>query len=78
MAPPATSGPVVAQRLLKNFELTTLRRPPRTKMAPPPFIVSWPHERPFLKVRFWTVRVGWSWSWQWGVVHTCRLSQVFM
>ncbi len=31
-----------------------------------------------MKVRFWTVRCGWSWSSQWGVVQTWAASQVFM
>ena len=52
------SGPVDAQRLPKKPALTTLNRPPRTKMAPPPSIVSWPVERPLTKAMFWTVSVG--------------------
>ena len=55
-----------------------MKRPPRTKMAPPPSMVSLPLERPFVNVMFWTVSVGWSWSWQCDVVQTRLGSQVFM
>ncbi len=47
-------------------------------MAPPPSSVSWPVERPCVKVMFWTVSVGCAWSWQWAVVQTRSGSQVFM
>jgi hypothetical protein len=79
MAPPPTSGPVSSQRLRWKYELTTLSRPPRTKMAPPPppSAVS-PVALPSTNVRFCTVRRGWSWSWQCDVVHFWAASHVFM
>ncbi len=55
-----------------------MNRPPRTKIAPPPSIVSVPAERPFTNRRRCTVRVGWSWFWQWDVVQTRSGSHVFM
>ena len=65
IAAPPRSGPVGSQRLRRNRELTTLNRPPRTKMAPPPPpSSSWPVELPSAKVRFCTVSCGVSWSWQ--------------
>ena len=67
-----------SQRLLKKRELTTLSRPPRTKIAPPRRPRLSPVELPSVKVRFWTVSCGWSWFWQWEVVQTCAWSQVFM
>jgi hypothetical protein len=78
-AAPPRSGPVGSQRLRRNRELTTLNRPPRTKMAPPPppSVVS-PVESPSTNVRFCTVSCGVSWSWQCEVVQPCALSQVFM
>src|SRR6266545_1007206 len=78
MAAPPRSGPVGSQRLRKNRELTTLSRPPRTKMAPPPPpSVRSPVELPSAKVRFCTVSCGVSWSCQCEVVQPCALSQVF-
>src|SRR5215471_4557502 len=79
MAPPPRSGPVESQTLRKNREFTTLNRPPRTKMAPPPppSVMS-PVELPSAKVRFWTVSRGVSWSWQCEVVMPWASSQVFM
>src|SRR5690606_21898795 len=77
-APPPTSGPVSAQRLPKKRELITLKRPPRTQIAPPPSYSSSPSELPSAKVRFWTVSRGVAWLSQWAVVQTCCWSQVFM
>ena len=55
----ADVGPGRAQRLRKKRELTTLNRPPRTKIAPPPpSSVSSPVELPSTKVRFCTVSAG--------------------
>src|SRR5262245_18075670 len=79
MPAPPRSGPVGSHTLRKKREFTTLNRPPRTKMAPPPPpSVASPVELPSTKVRFWTVRRGWSWSWQCEVVWTWAASQVFM
>src|SRR5262249_7474199 len=69
IAPPPRSGPDCSQRLRRKRELTTLNRPPRTKMAPPPPPSnSWPVELPSTNVRFCTVSCGVDWSWQWLVV----------
>ena len=73
------SGPVDSQMLRKNRLFTTLNRPPRTKMAPPPPPSKvWPVELPSTKVRFCTVSWGESWSWQCDVVHTWAWSHVSM
>src|SRR5271157_1846317 len=78
MAAPPTSGPLSAQTLLKNRQLTTLNLPPLTHIAPPPsYTVSF-LELPFAKVRFCTVRCGLSWFWQCDVVQCWLESQVFM
>src|SRR5262249_3058588 len=79
MAAPPRSGPVASQRLRTNLELTTLNRPPRTKMAPPPppSVMS-PVELPSANVRFCTASDGRSWSWQCEVSQPCALSHVFM
>jgi hypothetical protein len=64
--------------LRTNREFTILKRPPRTKIAPPPppSTVS-PVALPSANVRFCTVRRGVSWSLQWDVVHPSAWSQVF-
>ncbi|GAB3873427.1 hypothetical protein GCM10027610_140580 [Dactylosporangium cerinum] len=79
IAAPPRSGPFWSQRLRTKRELTTLNRPPRTKIAPPPppSAVS-PVELPSANVRFCTVSDGWSWSWQCDVVQPCFWSHVFM
>src|SRR5262245_42846299 len=76
-AAPPRSGPVGSQRLSVNVASTILRRPPRTKIAPPPppSYVS-PVESPLVKPRCWTTRRGDAWSSQWEVVHFCRGSHV--
>src|SRR5450432_204343 len=79
MAAPPRSGPVESQRLLKNFELTTLSWPPRAKIAPPPPPSKCcPVELPFSRIMFWTISTGLAWSWQCDEVHTCAGSQVSM
>ena len=79
MAAPPRSGPVRSQRLPTKCELTTLSRPPRTKIAPPPPpSVRWPVASPSVKVKFCTVNCGWSWLLQCEVVQPCSMSQVFM
>src|SRR2546423_1249678 len=77
IAAPPRSGPVPSQRLRTNRALTTLSRPPRSKMAPPPppSVLS-PVELPSAKVMFWTTSCGVSWSWQCEVVQHCAGSQV--
>ena len=47
IAAPPTSGPVGAHRFDRTRALTIRKRPPRTKIAPPPSIVSFPVDRPF-------------------------------
>ena len=54
---PPTSGPLASQRLPKNRLLTILKRPPRTKIAPPPS-GSRPVASPLTNVRFCTVSCG--------------------
>src|SRR5690606_25441899 len=76
-AAPPTSGPTASQRFRTKTLFTILKRPPRTKIAPPPSGSS-PLASPSAKVRFCTVSCGWSWSWQCGVVQTWAGSQVFM
>src|SRR3954469_25089628 len=79
-AAPPRSGPVRSQRLPTKRELITAKRPPWTKIAPPPPppwtkiapppppSAVWPVLSPFLKTRFCTVSRGLSWSWQCDVV----------
>src|SRR3990172_7526573 len=76
-AAPPTSGPASSHTLRKKRVFTTLKRPPRTQIAPPPSQTSlprshavWPLELPSTNVMFWTVKCGWSWFWHWSVVHT--------
>src|SRR3954454_9870792 len=65
IAAPPRSGPVLSHRFPVNRELITLRRPPRSKMAPPPPpSVVCPVLLPFAKTRFWTVSRGVAWSTQ--------------
>src|SRR3954468_8199088 len=77
-APPPRSGPVGSQRLRRNFEWTTFRRPPRAKIAPPPppsYVA--PVESPSANVRFCTTRRGVPWSLQCDIVHFWCGSHVF-
>ena len=52
-APPPMSGPDCSHVLRLKVEFTILKRPPRTKIAPPPPpSVVWPVELPSTKFRF--------------------------
>ena len=55
------------------------RRPPRTKIAPPPPPSKFsPVAFPSANVMFSTTSRGVAWSWQWEVVNTWAGSQVSM
>src|SRR5262245_47082216 len=60
-AAPPRSGPSPAHTLRKKRELTTLKRPPRTQIAPPPENSASAVESASTKLRFCTVRRGVAW-----------------